>query len=314
MRLRQMFVLMFLLVVGGQAGPVAMAQTVTKTKKPEPAAAPSAEGRAADRTAIAAAQASFVKAFESRDAEALAGHWTSEGEYENEVGVVVKGRAELAKSFAGFFAKTPEVKAELRAESLRFLGRDAAESEGAVAVRKGPTQPMTRARYYALLVREEGQWQLAKFSESEPSEPTIEDLGWLIGEWKSSRGEGAEIRTVYTWSANKKFIYVDFTLNEQGLMLAGKQVIGMDPATRQIRSWTFEADGGIGVGDWSRDGDHWVIEAEGTLADGRSLSETNVLRRVSEDTVTWQSVNRLLGDNDFPDLPPVRVSRVKLSK
>ena len=314
MRVRCVIGLVTLLVVGGLTVGDAGAQPAAKNKPTDPPAASGADSRAADRAAIAARRESFSKAFESRDAEALAAHWTSDGEYENEAGVAVQGRGELAKAFAAFFAKTPEVQAELHPESLKFVGQDTALSEGTVVVRQGLAQSATRARYSALLVREEGRWQLAKYAETASPEPALDDLSWLIGEWKSSRGEGAEIRTVYTWSANKKFIYVDFTLQEQGLSLSGKQVIGIDPATRQIRSWTFEADGGVGVGDWSRDGDHWVITATGTLADGRSLNETNVLRRVSADVVTWQSVNRQLADNDFPDLPPVKVARVKAQK
>ena len=31
--------------------------------------------------------------------------------------------------------------------------------------------------------------------------------------------------------------------------------IGWDPSTSQIRSWSFEADGGIGEGVWSNQGD-----------------------------------------------------------
>jgi len=79
-------------------------------------------------------------------------------------------------------------------------------------------------------------------------------------------------------------------IKEKNLALSGNQVIGVDPATGLLHSWTFESDGGVGEADWSRDGDHWVLDADGTLADGRSLTETNVLRRVNEDTFTWQSV------------------------
>lgn len=285
-----------------------------KPKNTDAPAGAAADARAADRAAIAAMHDSFVKAFEARDAAALAGHWTTEGEYENEAGVTVQGRDALAKGFAFFFAKTPEVKAEMKPAALRFLGRDTAAGQGTVTVRRGPAEPATRARFDALIVREEGRWRLAKLSESPADEPSLDDLAWLIGQWKTSRGEGAEILTTYTWAPNKKFIHVDFTLKEKTLSLSGKQVIGVDPATGRIRSWTFEADGGVGVGDWSRDGDHWTIEASGTLVDGRSLTETNVLRRVNDDTLTWQSVNRLLDDEEFADLPPVKVTRVKAVK
>ncbi len=70
----------------------------------------------------------------------------------------------------------------------------------------------------------------------------------------------------------------------------------------------------MGEADWSRDGDHWVLDADGTLPDGRTLTETNILRRVDDDTFTWQSVDRLLDDSELPDLAPVKVTRVKPKK
>src|SRR5436190_2709870 len=151
-----------------------------------------AEVRNADRTAIRTSLASFVKAFESRDAKALATHWTNEGEYNNEAGTTIQGRAAIEKAFDAFFAKTPEVQAEIRPESLRFLSADAAIGEGSVTVRRGPAMPSTSARYRTLLVREEGRWRLAQLSESPNDEVSIADLAWLIGEWKSTVGQGAE--------------------------------------------------------------------------------------------------------------------------
>jgi hypothetical protein len=88
----------------------------------------------------------------------------------------------------------------------------------------------------------------------------------------------------------------------------------VDPATGALHTWTFEADGGVGEADWNRDGDHWVLDAAGTSSDGRQLTETNILRRVNDDTFTWQSVDRTLDDNTIPDLPPVKVTRVKTEK
>jgi hypothetical protein len=36
-----------------------------------------------------------------------------------------------------------------------------------------------------------------------------------------------------------------------------------------------------------------------------------VLRRINDDTVTWQSVDRFFGDEEIPDLAPVKVTRIK---
>ena len=93
--------------------------------------------------------------------------------------------------------------------------------------------------------------------------------------------------------------------------LAQLREVSPDPATGGIRSWTIEANGGVAEADWRRDGDHWVLDSDGTLPDGRTLKQTNVLRRINNDTITWQSVDRSLGDETIPDLAPVKVTRIK---
>jgi len=269
-----------------------------------------AEPRTADHQAIRETMASFSKAFEARDAKTLAEHWTTEGEHKTVRGVIVRGRPALEAGFTEFFAATPEVTAEVQPDSLRFLSSGAAIEEGTVTIRKGPAASPTKARYEALLVRDENRWRLASLSESPEHGVSVSDLAWLVGEWKSAAGAGAEIRTRYAWDAHKKFIHVQFDLTEGKRTLSGRQVIGVDPATGSLHSWTFEANGGVGEADWSRDGDHWVLTASGTLPGGGTLSETNILRRVSADTLTWQSTGRLLNGSEIADLAPVKVTRV----
>jgi uncharacterized protein (TIGR02246 family) len=304
--------LALLLVVGVIAGPECCAWL--RQARAQDASQPQSahqDARSEDRAAIRAALDSFVKAFESRDAKALAAHWTAGGEYHPLEGARVRGREPLEKGFTAFFARTPEVKAKIHHEALRFLSNDTAIAEGSVNVQRGSLEPTTNARFSALVVREGGHWLVAQLSESPGDAESIQDLAWLVGEWKSKDKQGAEIQTTYSWHPNKKFLQAQFTIKEKGLTLSGSQVIGVDPATGAVHSWTFEADGGVGKADWSRDGDHWLVDASGTLTDGRTLTETNILRHVNDDTFTWQSVDRHIGDETLPDLAPVKVTRVK---
>jgi uncharacterized protein (TIGR02246 family) len=281
-----------------------------QAQAPAPAPAAAADPHQADRAAIQATMQSFSKAFLARDARSLAAHWTSEGEYRNDAGVTVRGRAALERDFGQFFARTPELKVESSPGPLRFLASDAAVAEGSVAVRRGPTDPASRAQFTALLVREQGRWLLAQLSETAVSEPSLADFAWMVGEWKSVDGQGAEIHTTYSWAPSKNFLHGQFQIRDKDLNLSGFQVIGFDPATGGIHSWTFEADGGIGEASWSLDGDHWVLDVDATLVDGSTLSATNILHRINNDTFTWQSTNRTLDDSPLPDLAPVKVSRV----
>jgi uncharacterized protein (TIGR02246 family) len=271
------------------------------------------DARREDRAAIRAAMQSFVKAFESGDAKAVAGHWTAEGEYQGEEAGTIHGREALERAYSGFFAKTPKVQAEIEPESLRFVSRDNAIEEGTVTIRRGPSEPAIDARYSALFVREDGRWRMALLRETPGEEASLRDLGWLVGDWKST-GQETEVRTTYSWDDHKKFLQVRFTIKEKDRTLGGSQVLGKDPATGELRSWTFEAEGGIGEAVWSRDGDHWVVDSTGTLADGSTLTATNIFHRVDDDTFTWQSIDRTLDDAELPDLPPVKVSRIKPAK
>ncbi len=276
-----------------------------------PAETPANENRATDRKEIRDTLISFAKAFEARDAKQLAKYWTAEGEHQTAHGETVHGRAALEQGFAQFFTETPEIQAEIQPTALRFTSQDTAVDEGIVTIRRGATEAPTRAHYEAHLVREQGFWRLAILNETPEDSVAITDLSWLIGEWKSAGPAGAEIRTTYSWDDNHKFINVQFTITEGSRTLTGRQVIGVDPATESLHSWTFGANGGVGEADWIRDGDHWILDAAGTQPDGRTLKESNILRRVNDDTITFQSTNRSIEDQEIPDLAPVKVVRVK---
>ncbi len=282
--------------------------------KPQPSPDPSALAvdRAADRAAIRAAMDSFAKAFESRDAKSLAAHFTEQGEFQNVEGTTLQGQAALAQAFTKFFAKTPEVTAQVKPESLRFLSSQAAIEEGVVTVQRGPTELATNAYYTAFVVSENGTWRLAQLTEAPASdEPSMVELSWLVGQWKSIVDDGVEIETTYRWDPGKKFIVMQFKRKDANLDVSGTQIIGLDPATGRIHSWTFEATGGIGEADWIRDDEHWLLDASGTLADGRTLVETNILRRIDDDTLTWQSTDRMLDDVELDDSAPIKVQRIK---
>jgi hypothetical protein len=103
---------------------------------------------------------------------------------------------------------------------------------------------------------------------------------------------------------------VQFSCTDKALALTGDQMIGVDPTTGEIHAWIFEGDGGTGESAWQRDGDHWTLTAAGVLADGSTLVETNVLRRIDDDNFTWQSIGRAVDEVALPDLPPIKVTRV----
>ena len=87
-------------------------------------------------------------------------------------------------------------------------------------------------------------------------------------------------------------------------------MIGKDSPTGQLRSWTYEEDGDFGEADWSRDGDKWVLDAAGVLANGSTVTAKNIFTQVDKDSFTWQSVARTVDDEAIPDTAPIKVTRV----
>ena len=90
--------------------------------------------------------------------------------------------------------------------------------------------------------------------------------------------------------------------------------IPLDPATGEMRSWTFEADGGFGHAVWSRDGKKWSLDSAGILGDGTILTATNIMTPIDDQSFTWQSTNRTVGGEEMPDVAPIKVTRVKAEK
>lgn len=281
-----------------------------KAKSTGAGAGTGADPRAQDLADLRAMMQSFVKAFEAGDAHAVAESWTAEGEYVSEDGGTVRGREALEKAFTAAFANRPKVHVETRPEAPRFVSRDSAIAEGTVTIRKESSESPVVAHYRILFVREDGRWRMAQLSESTVDEPSLEELAWLVGDWKSS-GEETEVKTTYSWNQGKTFLKVHFTIQEKDRSLSGDQFLGRDPATGAIRAWTFESGGGLGEGTWNQDGDHWVVESAGTMADGSTLTATNILTKINQDTFTWQSIDRMLGEVSLPDLAPVKVTRIK---
>jgi uncharacterized protein (TIGR02246 family) len=276
---------------------------------------PAPDGRDADRQAIRKATRDLARAFGKGDAKAVAAFWTPEGEYIGPDGEPLRGRKAIARAYAKFFAADKGLELELKPESIRFVGSDAAVEEG-VAVRRWPgAKGQATSRYSTLHVRQKGKWLRAIVRESaEPEQASLKDVAWLVGSWQAS-GKDREARLRFEWAEGKAFLRCRFTLKEKGKeAVSGMQIIGKDPVEGGLRSWVFDSTGGFGEGAWSREGQTWVIESTGTHADGTVTEATNLLTPQGKDAFTWQSVDRSADGEEKPDTDPVKVTRVKADR
>jgi uncharacterized protein (TIGR02246 family) len=272
---------------------------------------PGAATNDADRDAIQKSARAFAEAFNKGDAKAIAAMWTENGECREANGEAFRGRAVIENAYAEFFKASAGAKIEVLVKSIRFPAKDLAVEEGLLRQSIGKKSLPGSSSYVAVHVREGGQWKIALSSEAGGGQDRIEDLDWLIGDWNGKLKDG-DIKLSFAKDAKKPVIAGTFTKSTAGKEPATHSVrIALDPETGRLRSWSFEDDGAHSQAVWHNDGKSWLLETRGVLADGTPTSETIVIQRVGPDAITWRAIDRMLGDQPFPDTTPMRLSHSK---
>jgi hypothetical protein len=142
----------------------------------------------------------------------------------------------------------------------------------------------------------------------------LHELEWMVGRW-IDQGEDTTITTECSWTQRGKFLARSFKITTSGeVALEGRQVIGWDPIEGQIRSWTFDSEGGFGDGRWFQDGNRWLVKTSFVLASGERASAINIITFVNQDTLRWQSTNREIAGELQPNIPEVTVVRQKVEE
>ncbi len=275
----------------------------------------SAADGTADKAAIEKAIVSYVAVFNARDAKALAEHWSPEGVYTSRLsGDQVVGREALEKEFTALFDEVKGAKLEVSTESIEFVSPNVALEQGTATVIKPDAEPI-KSSYSVVYVKRDGKWLIDRISEEEepPAAPShyeqLKGLDWLVGKWVDEEG-GEVITTECKWSRNRNFLVRSFTASIGDYVdITGMQIVGWDPAQKQIRSWVFDSDGGLAEGVWSRNGDRWLVKTKATLPDGKTASSTSILRPLDKESFGWQKVNRTVDGEILPNIDEVVIVR-----
>ncbi|HVA48276.1 MAG TPA: SgcJ/EcaC family oxidoreductase [Pirellulales bacterium] len=288
--------------------------TPSKPAAPSTAARQPAPSRADDEKTLRTLAADFVKAFNEQDAKAIAAQFAPQAEMVDLEGNVVQGREAIEKSYAEHFEE-PLLTIAVEIESLRFVGDNLAIEDGQLVLTSEDHDLTLRTRYSTVHVREGGRWLVASSrdvvnpNDRVPPHEHLEQLAWLVGDWVEEGGDSI-VATSCRWDENKNFLLSEYTVQVAGqITMSGTQRIGWDPLTRQIKTWTFDGDGGYGEGFWHRDGDRWLVKLEGVSADGRAGSVTQIHTRVNDHTRTWRAVDRMLGGEPLADINEITVVR-----
>jgi len=267
-----------------------------------------------DEQRIRAAVRSYVEAFNRADADAIADHWAEDARYTASTGERFTGREAIRAAHESYFAETPGIRIEILDPRIRLIGSDTAIEEGKVRVLR-PGEAPEETTYLAVHVKINEKWQLDTVREDTfttvPSHHGwLKELEWMVGEWVD-QDENVTVRTKCSWTKNRNYLTRSFSVSVQDRIdLEGTQVIGWDPAARQIRSWVFDSDGGFGEGRWRQEGNRWIVTTNAVLPDGKKASAVNIITHVDENTFTWQSVDRVVDGELLPNIEAFRVVRV----
>jgi uncharacterized protein (TIGR02246 family) len=268
---------------------------------------------ASDVQAIRAAIDSYVAAYNRGDAKAVAALWSESGEWISPSGERFQGRKAIEKELRTLFAENKGVRIEVLNPSVRIVSPDVAVEEGTVRVNRPGTTP-SESTYLAVDVKKNGKWKLDTVRETDlpeesPASSPLQDLAWLVGQWKDAGGLGSGATTI-AWTKNKTFLTYSFKVSAPGMDdLEGTQVIGWDPAGGTIRSWMFDSDGGFGEGVWTKKDNSWVVKFSQVLPDGRKASATNVYTIINDNAFTWKSVGRQVDGQYLPNVDEVKMVR-----
>ena len=275
---------------------------------------PGADAPPGDRAMIEKCVESYVAAFNAKDAKALAAHWSPDGVYiDRTSGQRITGRDALQKQFQEAFETQKDGRLDVKVESLEFVSPSVAIEQGAATITTPDSAPIVSS-YSAVHVKHDDKWRIDRVSEQEIVSPPahyekLRELEWMIGDWVDQAGEGV-VTTECHWARNKNFILRSFTVSVgMAIDMGGMQIIGWDPARKQIRSWVFDSDGGFNEGSWQKIDGQWTVQTTATLPDGRRASSTSVMRPLDENSFAWQQVNRVVDGELLPNSDEIVIVR-----
>jgi uncharacterized protein (TIGR02246 family) len=266
-----------------------------------------------DATLRAEAQAT-VKAFNAADANALSSAFLEAGELVDEDGNVYAGRAEVAALFKKFFEKFPRAALEMEVTGARPIGDGLAVEEGVRRITADAGAAAAQMRYVAVRMKQGDRWPIASYREfaddplPSPRE-MLASLEWLVGDWVDESDEG-RMTISYRWSEDGNFLVGEYNLTI-GSRSAGKstQRIGWDPVEGELRSWTFDSDGGFAEAEWAATDSGWIVKSEATMPDGGTGSATVTIAQKDADHFVVESTDRVVGGVAEPDFKLVVARR-----
>jgi len=256
----------------------------------------------------------FLDAYVARDAAAIGEQFTEDAEIFDEFGEITHGRDAVVTMYQQVFEEYPDASiAEINLHKVRHITDSVAIEEGRVVSRPGGGAAATTSRYVAIHVKEDGVWRidmLKNFAQQGLSRnEQLQRVDWLVGEWVSEDEESI-VHTECRYSEDGNYLLRRFTVRISGEdVMNGVQRIGWDPLQKQIRSWTFDSEGGFVEGTWRQAGNQWIVVSSGTNSEGQSAAGTAIYTIIDPEMITWQYRSLVVGNELREDLEPIVLTR-----
>lgn len=279
-----------------------VASPIQEQAKPKVRVSPAVE-------AIQKAAQDYAKAFNSRDFAAIADQWTSQAEMRQDNGAILRGRDAIMAAIKRAASHRPKATIVIAVESVDLLGAGAARVRGSIILKDEGEVGSWATRFSSLRVLEDGKWRLADTWETPAATSSIEDMAWLAGTWAAKSPLG-QVTVTYEKTLGSTGLVGKISVKpDTGPAIEVLEVIQARDGA--IRSWVFDSTGLFGEGYWEHDGARFNRTIHAASADGTPASSVIVLTRSSPDSVLWHPIERIRGANRLPDLPSIKLTKVK---
>ena len=270
----------------------------------QPPAAGGTRTTTGDDQTIRRTLADYAEAISKGNLAAVAALWALDAQYTDESGTVTKGRNAVAALFRQFFSNHKGAKMTLKVTSVRVPKSDVALVDGTSTVTM-PDGQIHEGHFASVWVKADGKWQvhsardLPGHTGEAAAGAALKQLQWMVGDWEAEKGG---VSVMVRWTLNRAFLLQEYKAKDNDGELLVTQLVGHDPLTDRIKSWTFDSRGGYGEGLWSRDGNSWVVDTAGVLPGGQTGTARNVIRFVDDRTVLFQNRDREVDGQPIPDV------------
>lgn len=261
----------------------------------------------------------YERAFDSRDAKAIADLWAPDGTFTDTTGALALGRDGIEKLYTQYFHNNKPTKIKVHILSMDSPEAGAIIERGTAQLLDAHGASVSSAPYVAVHKLIGEKWMLQQVNEAAPKiANNMADLAWLAGSWKLNKGRTAE--QADTIMKNEllnggKLLITTFELpateaakgKETDLM-----VTTVDPESGRLIATIYDANGAHGHGVWRHDADgRWIIHSRRLHPDGTLITGTHIITPKDDQSFGWQSVHRAVNGKQLPDTTETSAEKIK---